>query len=139
MGAKRFSDVELYRLRNELPVRKVIETMLQLPSKEVEGVFRFLCPRCNEFQTAIHPRENLARCFRCQRNFNPIELVMAASELDFVSSVKFLQREIVRLADAKQKAPQVNHFEQIESLVARLARKVGGSAKMVEKESPDWA
>ena len=126
MGAKRFSDVELYRLRNELPVRKVIETMLQLPSKEVEGVFRFLCPRCNEFQTAIHPRENLARCFRCQRNFNPIELVMAASELDFVSSVKFLQREIVRLADAKQKAPQVNHFEQIESLVARLARKVGG-------------
>ena len=93
MVKKQFSDAELYRLRNDIPVRVVIEMVLQLPSKEVEGLFRFLCPKCNEFQTAIHPRENLGRCFRCRRNFTSIELVMAAQELDFVSSVKLLQRQ----------------------------------------------
>lgn len=139
MGAKRFSGVELYRLRNELPIREVIETMLQLPNKDVEGVFRFLCPCCSEFQTALHPSENLSRCFRCRRNFNPIELVMAANELDFVSSVKFLQREIAQQADAKQNTHQPNHLAQIESLVENLARQVGESARIEQKGSPDWA
>ena len=91
MGLKRFSDAELFELRNKLPVKTVIEKISGLPSKEIEGLFRFLCPCCNEFQTAVHPRENLGRCFRCQKNYNPIELVMAARGVDFVSSVKLLQ------------------------------------------------
>ena len=71
-----FSKEELRKLRNEIAVRWVIETLLQLPHKEVEGVFRFLCPACGEFQTAVNPKTNLSRCFRCQMNFNTIELVM---------------------------------------------------------------
>jgi DNA primase len=88
--AQRFSNEQLRALRNEIAIRTVIGSILELPAKEVEGVFRFLCPVCNEFQTAVHPRENLGRCFRCQKNFNPIELVMAARGLDFVASVKLL-------------------------------------------------
>ena len=87
---KRFSDVELKRLRNEVSTRWVIERLLQLPRKEVEGVYRFLCPVCSEFETGLNPHTNLARCFRCKRNFNPIELVMADKDLNFVQSVNLL-------------------------------------------------
>ena len=91
---RRFSDSELRRLRNDIPVRWVIETLLQLPNKEVEGVYRFLCPLCNEFETGLNPKTNLARCFRCKKNFNPIELLMAGRALSFVQSVnQLLQRE----------------------------------------------
>ena len=87
---QRFTNEELTRLRNKLPVRVVIERLLNIPGKEVEGVYRFLCPHCHEFQTAIHPHENLGRCFRCQKNYNPIDLVIAVKNLNFVSAVKFL-------------------------------------------------
>ena len=87
---KRFSDEELVRIRNILPVRWVIEILLQLPCGEVEGVYRFSCPKCNESRTGLNPNTNLARCFRCERNFNPIELVMTDRKLSFVASVKWL-------------------------------------------------
>ena len=41
---KRFRDEEIRKIRNEVPVKYVIEALLQLPNKEVEGVYRFLCP-----------------------------------------------------------------------------------------------
>ncbi|XPS89502.1 hypothetical protein Dvar_75210 [Desulfosarcina variabilis str. Montpellier] len=56
----------------------------------IEGIFRFLCPLCNEFQTATNPKTNLARCFLCEKNFNPIDLVMTVKGLGFVDSVKYL-------------------------------------------------
>ena len=87
---KRFTDEELRRLRNKIPVRFVIEILLQLPHKEIEGVYRFLCPVCKEFETGLNPHTNLARCFRCEKNFNPIELVMADRGLSFVQSVNLL-------------------------------------------------
>ncbi len=90
---RRFSDAELTRLRNEVPVEWVIETLLQLPTKEVEGVSRFLCPLCAEFQTGLNPHTNLARCFRCRKNFNPIELLMAERGVNFVQSVNLLREQ----------------------------------------------
>ena len=87
---KRFSDEQLRHVRNAVPVRLVIEALLQLPHKEIEGVYRFLCPLCNEFETGVNPDTNLARCFRCAKNFNPIELVMAGRGLNFVQSVNLL-------------------------------------------------
>ena len=87
----RFSSEELYGLRNQVPIRRLIEE-LKIPGKEVEGVFRFLCPDCGEFQTAINARTNLSRCFLCQKNFNTIELAMADQGLSFVESVKLLKR-----------------------------------------------
>jgi len=89
--SKRFSKEELHRLRNEIPVALVIKDLLEIPHKRVEGSFKFLCPRCQEFQTGINVRVNLSRCFRCKENFNTIELVMSEERLNFVSAVKMLQ------------------------------------------------
>ena len=87
----RLSDQHLWSLRNEVPIDDVIRK-LDLPAKEVEGYFRFLCPSCSEFHTATHPRTNLARCFRCQQNYNPIDLVMIVRKASFLQAVRYLTR-----------------------------------------------
>ncbi len=69
----------------------LIRDQLQIPSKIRDGLFRFLCPVCNEFQTGVNPNTNLARCFRCERNFNTIDLVMAVRGFGFKDSVLFLK------------------------------------------------
>ena len=109
---KRFSDEELVRIRNILPVRWVIEILLQLPCGEVEGVYRFSCPKCNESQTGLNPNTNLARCFRCERNFNPIELVMTDRKLSFVASVKWLLEQ-ESLAKQGIKPKTVNLLQEL--------------------------
>lgn len=81
---------ELRRLRNEVEISALV-CELGLPAKSIEGIRRFLCPRCAEFNTATNPRTNLARCFRCAENFNPIELVMAARGCKFLEAVDYLQ------------------------------------------------
>jgi len=88
----RFSSQELFDLRNNIPVDMLIREHLQIPSKISDGFFRFLCPFCNEFQTAVNPNTNLARCFRCERNFNTIDLVMAVKKYGFKDSVLFLKK-----------------------------------------------
>lgn len=87
-----FSARELFELRNTVPVNALIENVLNIPVKQSDGVFRFLCPVCNEFQTATNLCTNLARCFRCEKNFNPIDLVMIAKGVGFVESVHYLKR-----------------------------------------------
>jgi outer membrane murein-binding lipoprotein Lpp len=69
----------------------LINKILKLPSKISEQQLRFLCPICSQFNTATKRETNLARCFRCKRNFNTIEMVMAAKNLDFIKSAQFLQ------------------------------------------------
>ena len=69
----------------------LINEILKLPSKTSQGQLRFLCPVCSQFNTATKPETNLARCFRCQRNFNTIEMVMETKSLGFIQSVQFLQ------------------------------------------------
>ena len=88
---KRFSSKELYEIRNSIPIHVLIETQLGIPAKISEGIFRFLCPLCNEFQTAVNPKTNLSRCFRCEKNFNAIDMVMAWNSTGFVDSVKYLK------------------------------------------------
>jgi hypothetical protein len=81
----------LHRLRNEIDIREIVRT-LEIPWKISEGYFRFLCPQCSEFNTATNPRTNLGRCFRCLRNFNPIDLVMVTRAQSFLESVDFLSK-----------------------------------------------
>ncbi len=88
---RRFTGNELFKLRNSIPIDRLIEDNLKIASKISEGWFRFLCPICGEFDTAVNPRTNLARCFRCEKNFNTIDLVMAVEGLDFVDTVGHLQ------------------------------------------------
>ena len=86
---ERFSNELLRSLRNDLPVDWLLEILL-VPVKISEGYVRFLCPRCAEFNTATNPRTNLARCFRCELNLNPIDLVMLVTRRNFVDAVEFL-------------------------------------------------
>ena len=103
MMNRRFSSEELRRLRNEIPVTRVIDELLEIPSKVVEGIYRFLCPQCSEFQTSVNPKTNLSRCFRCKRNYNAIELVMEDRKVPFVESVKILQNwGIVRAGPSEE-------------------------------------
>jgi hypothetical protein len=85
-----FSSSRLYALRNEIDVRMLIEKM-HIPCRVTKGCFRFLCPLCSEYDTAVNPKTNLARCFQCEKNFNTIDLVMITRQAKFVDSVKFLQ------------------------------------------------
>jgi predicted RNA-binding Zn-ribbon protein involved in translation (DUF1610 family) len=89
----RISETRLRRLRNEVHVAAVIRA-LELPIKDRDGWTRFLCPICGDFDTSIHPKENLGRCFRCKRNFNPIDLVVADQRCDFLAAVEFLEARI---------------------------------------------
>lgn len=91
MAKRRFSSEELYTLRNDIPIDKVIKNALDIPCRISEGCFRFLCPLCNEFNTAVNPATNLARCFCCEKNFNTIDLVMVITQSDFVHSIRFLK------------------------------------------------
>jgi predicted RNA-binding Zn-ribbon protein involved in translation (DUF1610 family) len=81
----------LRRLRNEVAIAQLITIGLDLPHKHSEGYLRFLCPRCGEFNTAVNPRTNLGRCFRCRENFNPIDLVLAVRECSFLEAVDYLR------------------------------------------------
>lgn len=86
----RYSKETLHRLRNQIPITDLIVHVLGIPAKTRDGYLRFLCPLCSEFLTACHPRTNLARCFRCQKNFNPIDLTMVVKGLNFREAVEFL-------------------------------------------------
>lgn len=85
----RYSAELLYRLRNEIPIDRLIQE-LNWPYKRREGRFVFLCPICGEFLTGIKRDTNLGRCFPCQRNFNPIDFTIHVRQYDFVQAVEFL-------------------------------------------------
>ena len=97
--SKYFSKQLLYRLRNEIPVRKLL-IQLRWPHKQREQRFCFLCPKCGEFLTATNPSTNLGRCFHCEINFNPIDLVMLINDCDFVTAVHFLEAKLPSVSDS---------------------------------------
>ncbi len=94
MGA-RISPEELHELRNKIPIAGLIDHF-EIPWKIRDGLFRFLCPVCLEYHSATNPKTNLARCFRCMRNFNTIDLVMLLRKASFLEAVRYLrERRIV--------------------------------------------
>ena len=88
---QRFSPMFLRLLRNHISIDTLITSALDIPFKHSEGYLRFLCPFCGDFHTATNPKTNLARCFRCQKNFNPIDMVMIVRNCSFVEAVRFLK------------------------------------------------
>lgn len=117
---RRFTGNELFKLRNQIPVDMLIQEQLCIPSEISEGYFRFLCPICKEFQTATNPKTNLARCFRCERNFNPIDLVMIVKNLGFVESVKYLKK----LSPAPPDGPVADR-QQLNQLLDGIGKSIG--------------
>jgi len=92
----------LHRLRNEVEIIPLICEALEMQHKTSEGKFRFLCPCCHDYDTACNPKTNLARCFRCNRNFNPIDMVMTAQRYSFLQAVEFLDRILNFRAAARE-------------------------------------
>jgi len=81
-------------LRNQIPIDEVITDLLNLKVRNVNAILRFRCPLCGNFHTATNRETNLARCFDCQKNFNPIDLVMTVGKCSFVDAVQLLKNSI---------------------------------------------
>jgi hypothetical protein len=83
----------LRRIRNDLPMPVAIAALGRAgpPTKISEGYFRFLCPRCGEMRATVNPRNNLAHCFHCGKNYNNIDLLIAL-DYHFSSAVALLER-----------------------------------------------
>jgi hypothetical protein len=88
-----YTDGFLKKLRNDIDIDLVI-SRLRLERRDSKKFLRFRCPLCHGFHTATNAKTNLARCFDCQRNFNPIDLVMAVTARSFVQTVEFLKNHI---------------------------------------------
>ena len=103
----RIPSQKLRALRNEISIADLIRLRLQLPTSFRDSYLRFLCPLCSGFDTAVNPATNLARCFACKKNFNPIDLVIAVRRCSFLDAVNFLEnpalphRQIAALPDRR--------------------------------------
>jgi len=84
----------LRHLRNDLPIDEVIVDLLNLEVKNHGQMLRFRCPLCDNFHTATNHKTNLARCFDCQKNFNPIDLIMTVGDCGFLDAVEFHKNRI---------------------------------------------
>ncbi len=89
--AKKVSAELLRKIRNDISIETLIRNELKIPCKKLDGFFRFLCPICNGFHTSTLTKVNLGRCFNCKRNFNPIDIVMVGSSLNFMESINYLK------------------------------------------------
>lgn len=84
----------LRMLRNDIPIDEVIVDLLNLEVQKDHKTIRFRCPLCYNFHTATNHKTNLARCFDCEKNFNPIDMVISVGNCGFVDAVKFLKDRI---------------------------------------------
>lgn len=89
---RKYSSIELRKIRNDIPLKELCHA-LGVQCKLVEDFWRFLCPMCRDFHTAINPRNNLGRCFRCQKNINSIDMVMITTGRTFTEAVSYLLQE----------------------------------------------
>ena len=88
---KHFSADYLRMLRNQILIDAVIVDLLNLKVQKTANIFRFQCPLCHNFHTATNHQTNLARCFDCCKNFNPIDLVITVENCGFLEAVKILK------------------------------------------------
>jgi DNA primase len=87
------TDDFLRKLRNDININEVIGALC-LETRRGTDLLRFHCPLCHGFHTATNPKTNLARCFDCKVNFNPIDLVMETTGSNFIDSVEFLKEQM---------------------------------------------
>ena len=84
-----FNKQQLHQVRNDININSLIHDTLQL-ERRFDKIWRFQCPVCRQFHTAVQVKTNLARCFDCQKNFNTIDMVIYSKKLNFAPSVQFL-------------------------------------------------
>jgi hypothetical protein len=86
---KNFTQQQLFQVRNTIDIDWLINEKLNL-RRQFNRIWRFQCPLCQQFNTATQKKNNLARCFSCQKNFNTIDLVIYTKQINFIPSVTFL-------------------------------------------------
>jgi hypothetical protein len=121
--ARRFTSKQLYVLRNEIPIDRLIERYLSIPCHRSEKRFRFACPLCGGFKTSILWEKNLSRCFQCNKNFNTIDLVIHIMNVDFVESVRRLEKyhaRIIKLNTGPISARKTDSFVPIGKVIADI-------------------
>jgi len=92
--SQHYSPGFLRRLRNDIPIDQVISVLLNLEVRDDPKNLRFCCPLCKNFHTATNHKTNLARCFDCKKNFNPIDMVITVGNCGFMDAVKILKDSI---------------------------------------------
>lgn len=85
----------LRRLRNEINFGHLFR-YLRWSHKRTDGKLIFVCPQCSESQTSVNPKTNLARCFRCEKNWNPIDFTMEVYHIEFLEAVGQLETLLPR-------------------------------------------
>lgn len=91
---KYYDDAFVRTLRNDIPIDTVIVDFLKMEVRSTRPLLRFSCPVCHNFHTATNHDTNLARCFDCRKNFNPIDMVISMGKCSFLDAVKFLKDRI---------------------------------------------
>jgi len=120
-----FDQQLLYKLRNNCSIMHLIRDILKIPHHYKQG-FHFQCPACSQYNTAINPSTNLARCFDCQKNFNPIDIVIAFKKLPFIDAVNFL------LAHYKKPSPKMTRSTLIQSTGSHQNKDLRGASELTK-------
>jgi hypothetical protein len=85
----------LREIRNQIPIEKVIVSLLNMEVRHTSKLLRFRCPCCYNFHTATNRNTNMARCFDCSKNYNPIDLVMSVCKCSFLDAVEYLKEKYI--------------------------------------------
>ncbi len=119
-----FTKQQLFQTRNEIDIDWLIDEKLHL-ERQFSSIWRFQCPVCQQFNTATQKKNNLARCFSCQQNFNTIDLVIYSKKINFVPGVQFL---LALLEKKSASDGSVHNRSAKEKEVKKQDRKVGFQA-----------
>jgi len=82
---------ELNKFR-KIPMTQLMSDVLKIPSQRIEEGIGFLCPKCKKIGIFLKYHTNKGICFKCDSNYNPIDLVMHEKELNFSDAVDFLNQ-----------------------------------------------
>lgn len=99
----------LHAIRNDLPMRLTIVRLGRFGpiAKQSDGYLRFQCPSCSELRATVNPKNNLAHCFSCGKNFNNIDLMISQGH-DFMPAVDILKNWLEEyLRDLGRPSPSV--------------------------------
>jgi hypothetical protein len=91
--------------RNDISILFVARD-LRIPTAARGPRAAIRCPQCSSLHAAVNERTNLVRCFRCRRNYNPIDLVMSELRISFLDAVAYLERIGRRMESEQLTAPE---------------------------------
>jgi len=118
-----FTKQQLFQVRNDIDIDWLINEKLQL-QQQFKSIWRFQCPVCQQFNTATQKKNNLARCFSCQQNFNTIDLVIYSKKVNFVPGVQFL----LSLLEKKTSNGSAHSLSTEKKVIKKQNRKIGFQA-----------